>query len=42
MLSRRSVDSPGIRDEDLLLDGEHPADNITAVEQAQARGRQAD
>ena len=36
---RRRMDVPGIRDGDILLDGENqPADNLVAVEQARARG----
>ncbi len=37
---RRRVDvPPGIRDEDILLDGEsQPADNLAAVDQARERG----
>ena len=36
---RRSIDVQGIRDGDILLDGENqPADNLVAVEQARARG----
>ena len=36
---RRRMDVAGIRDGDILLDGENqPADNLVAVEQARARG----
>ena len=36
---RRRIEVPGIRDGDILLDGENqPADNLVAVEQARARG----
>jgi hypothetical protein len=36
---RCRIVAPGIRDGDILLDGENqPADNLVAVEQARARG----
>jgi len=35
--NRRRIDAPGIRDDDILLEGK-PADNLMAVEQARARG----
>ena len=34
---RRRWDRSGVRDEDILLDGDQPVDNITAVEQAGSR-----